>query len=74
MIDSPQMNKERYDKVSSVRQRYMGNIYRTKRSQSDRKRIRRALKNGGAELDKAMTDTLERKYERNTYMGLNIGG
>lgn len=68
------MTKERYDKVTSVRQRYMGNIYRTKRSQSDRKRIRTALRRGGAELDKAMTDTLERKYDRTTYMGLNTAG
>ena len=68
------MTKERYDKVTSVRQRYMGNIYRTKRSQGDRKRIRTALRRGGAELDKAMTDTLERKYDRTTYMGLNTAG
>ena len=52
----------------------MGNIYKTRRSQSDRKRIRLALRKGGPELDRAMTDTLERKYDRNTYMGLNIAG
>lgn len=68
------MTKERYDRVTAIRQRYMDNIYNTRRSQSDRKRIRQALKSGGDELSKAMADTLERKYDRYTYMGLNTNG
>lgn len=68
------MTKERYDKVTETRQRYMTNIYRTRRSQSDRKRIRMALSKGGADLEKAMSDIMTRQYSRNTYMGLNTEG
>lgn len=67
------MYKERWDRLTEIRNRYMGNIYRTRRSQSDRKRIRQALNNGGSELSRAMTDIMDRKYERNAYMGLNEG-
>ena len=68
------MTRERYDRVTEARRRYMGNIYKTRRSQADRKRIRLALRQGGEVLSKAMDDILARPYERNTYMGLNIGG
>lgn len=68
------MYKERWDRLTEIRNRYMDNIYRTRRSQSDRKRIRMALKDGGDGLSRAMSDIMERKYERNTYMGLNTGG
>ena len=68
------MNERRYQRVTDTRKRYMDNIYKTRRSQSDRRRIRIALKSGGADLTKAMDDILARPYDRNTYMGLNIGG
>ena len=68
------MTQERYDRVTDARRRYMDNIYRTRRSQADRKRIRLELGKGGKTLSKAMDDILARPYERNTYMGLNIGG
>jgi hypothetical protein len=68
------MTQERYNRVTEVRQRYMDNIYRTRRSQADRKRIRLALRKGGDVLSKAMDDILARPYERNIYMGLNTGG
>ena len=67
------MTKERFERVTETRSRYLSNIYKTRRSQGDRKRIRIALSKGGPELDKAMTDIMERKYDRNTYMGLNQG-
>lgn len=68
------MTRERYDRLTEIRRRYMDNIYRTRRSQGDRKRIRKALRQGGDTLSKAMSDIMERKYDRNTYMGLNTGG
>ena len=68
------MYRERWERLTEIRNRYMDNIYRTRRSQSDRKRIRQALKTGGDNLSKAMTGIMERKYERNAYMGLNVGG
>lgn len=68
------MTKERFSKVTEARARYLGNIYRTRRSQSDRKAIRGALKQGGKALSDAMTAIMDRPYSRNTYMGLNIGG
>lgn len=67
------MYRERWERLSDIRNRYLNNIYRTRRSQGDRKRIRMALSKGGNELSKAMSDTLDRKYERNTYMGLSNG-
>ena len=67
------MTKERWQLVTDTKDRYLRNIYRTRRSQSDRKRIRTALSNGGEELSAAMDDMLSRGYERNTYMGLNKG-
>ncbi len=68
IINDPSMYKERYDRVTDARSRYLSNIYRTRRSQSDRKRIRGLLREGGDNLDKAMTDIMARKYERTTYM------
>ena len=65
------MNKERWRKVTNTKDRYLANIYRTKRSQSDRKRVRAALSKGGEELSAAMDDMLSRGYERGTYMGLS---
>ena len=67
------MTKERFQRVSDVRSRYLGNIYRTRASQRDRKAIRQSVKVGGEQLSKAMTDIMERKYTRKQYMGLNQG-
>ena len=68
------MYKERWDRLTEIRNRYIDNIYRTRRSQADRKRIRLALRKGGPDLEKAMGDILERQYDKNTYMGLGTGG
>ena len=67
------MTRERLDRATEVKNRYLANIYRTRRSQGDRKRIRKALEEGGEALARAMDDILSRKYERTTYMG-NIKG
>lgn len=67
------MTQERFQRVSDTRQRYLGNIYRTRRSQGDRKAIRTALKQGGEQLSKAMTEIMTRQYERNVYMGNSNG-
>lgn len=67
------MTQERYNRVTEARKRYLGNIYRTRRSQRDRKAIRQSLMQGGESLSKAMTAIMERPYERSTYMGLNDG-
>lgn len=63
------MTRERFQRATEVRDRYLNNIYRTRRSQGDRKRIRQALSKGGDELSKAMAEILNRGYDRNTYMG-----
>jgi hypothetical protein len=67
------MTKERFSRVTEARARYLGNIYRTRRSQSDRKAIRGALKQGGEALANAMTAIMDRKYSRATYMGYSVG-
>lgn len=67
------MYRERWERLTEIRNRYLNNIYHTRRSQGDRKRIRMALSKGGDKLTKAMSDTLNRPYERNTYMGLSNG-
>lgn len=67
------MTKERFSRVTEARSRYLGNIYRTRRSQSDRKAIRGALKQGGESLANAMTAIMDRKYPRSTYMGMAEG-
>lgn len=67
------MTPERFKRVSEVRKRYLSNIYRTRRSQRDRKAIRGSLKAGGQSLSDAMNAIMDRKYERNAYMGLNQG-
>ena len=67
------MTRERWQRVTDTKERYLANIYNTRRSQGDRKRIRTALSKGGEELARAMEETLSRGYERKTYMGLNNG-
>ena len=67
------MTQERFQRVSEVRKRYLGNIYRTRRSQRDRKAIRGALKQGGESLANAMTMIMDRKYPRSIYMGMTEG-
>ena len=67
------MTEERFKRASDVRSRYLSNIYRTRRSQRDRKAIRQSVKQGGEQLSKAMMDIMTRQYERNVYMGNSYG-